>query len=172
METRAKKGNIIFAQAPILKRLLAFIIDIAILEFIVLLPFSRALDNSIPKAESFSQMFGMLSSNPSYYGLVTITTAIASFLAMLYFVILEKKIGQTAGKKLLNLHVISQEKDISYWQIIVRNLLFIPIFPFVLLWIVDPIVMLFTKENQRLSEILSRTKVVERYNIRDSLDKE
>ena len=165
MENLTKKGKVIFAQAPILKRLLAFIVDIAILEFVILLPFSRALDNLIPKAESLSQIFNILSNNPSYNRLVMTVTAIASFLAMLYFVILEKKIGQTAGKKLLNLHVVSQTAEMSYWQVIVRNLLFVPIFPLVLLWIVDPIVMLFTKENQRLSEILSRTKVVEQYNI-------
>jgi uncharacterized RDD family membrane protein YckC len=84
----------------------------------------------------------------------------------LYFVILENKLRQSIGKMIFNLYVEGQDKDIKYWQLFARSMFLIPIFPFVLLWIIDPIVMLFTKENQRLSEILSKTKVVERYSLR------
>jgi uncharacterized RDD family membrane protein YckC len=79
--------------------------------------------------------------------------------------ILEKELNQTPGKMLFNLYVTSQTKDLKYWQLFVRSMFLIPVFPFVLLWVIDPIVMLFTKENQRLSEILSRTKVVEKYKL-------
>jgi len=88
-----------------------------------------------------------------------------AFLAILYFMLLEKKLNQSPGKILFNLYVVSQEKELKYWQLFVRNMFLIPFFPFVLLWIIDPIVMLFTKQNQRLSEILSRTKTVEKYKV-------
>ena len=86
-------------------------------------------------------------------------------LALLYFYLLEKKLAQSIGKVLFGLYVRSQEKELKRWQIFVRSMFLMPVFPFVLLWLVDPIVMLFNKENQRLSEILSKTKVVEEYKI-------
>ena len=79
--------------------------------------------------------------------------------------IMEKKLNQTPGKMLFNLYVNSQTKDLKYWQLFIRSIFLIPLFPFVLLWLIDPLVMFFTKENQRLSEILSKTKVVEKYNL-------
>ena len=79
--------------------------------------------------------------------------------------IMEKKLNQSVGKMLFNLYVEGKTKDLKYWHLFVRSMFLIPLFPFILLWFIDPIVMLFTKENQRLSEILSRTKVVEKYKI-------
>ena len=104
------------AQPSVLKRAIAFIIDILVIDLIILFPFKNMLENII-------------------------------------------------GKKLLNLYVESQTKELKYWQLLVRSMFLIPLFPFVLLWVIDPIVMLFTKDSQRLSEILSKTKVVERYKI-------
>ena len=71
---------------------------------------------------------------------------------------------QTIGKMLMKIYVVSDTKTLNPWQLLVRNLVFIPIFPFVLLWLIDPLFMFFTKTNQRLSEILSKTRVVEKYS--------
>jgi len=79
--------------------------------------------------------------------------------------IFEKKLQQTPGKMVFNLYVKSQTKDLKYWQLFVRSMFLIPLFPFILLWLIDPIVMFFNKDSQRLSEILSKTKVVEKYKI-------
>ena len=65
----------------------------------------------------------------------------------------------------MNIYIVSDAGDMKRWQALVRNLMFIPIFPFDFLFIADPIVMLFTKTNQRLSEILSKTRVVENYRL-------
>ncbi len=159
-----KRGKAIVAEASILKRALAFAIDILFVEFVILFPFSGALGRILPEESSVYDAFSILSSGPydSLLRLVGLFTAIPT---IAYFAILEKKIGQTIGKRLLKLHVVSQEKEIKYWQAFVRSMFLIPIFPFVLLWIIDPLVMFFSKERQRLSEILSRTKVVERYNV-------
>ena len=100
---------------------------------------------------------------------------------------LEKKMGQTIGKMLMKIYVVdarekvagenartlafmasshstSDNNNLKTWQLLARNLVFIPMFPFVLLWVLDPLFMFFTKTNQRLTEILGRTKVVEKYS--------
>ena len=159
-----KRGKAIVAEASILKRALAFAIDILFVEFVILFPFSSALDDIVPEESSVYEAFSILSSG-SYDSLLSLVGIFTAIPTIAYFAILEKKIGQTIGKRLLNLYVVSQTKELKYWQAFVRSIFLIPIFPFVLLWIIDPIVMFFSKERQRLSEILSRTKVVERYNI-------
>lgn len=160
----SKTGKAIVAEASILKRALAFAIDILFVEFVVLFPFSSALDEIVPEESSVYEAFSILSSG-SYDSLLSLVGLFTAIPTIAYFAILEKKIGQTIGKRLLKLHVVSQTKELKYWQALVRSIFLIPVFPFVLLWIIDPIVMFFSKERQRLSEILSRTKVVERYDI-------
>ena len=153
----------IFAQASILKRATAFAIDILVINVAILFPFDGVFQKIMP-SDSFSKTFEFLSSNSDSTSIKAIIIS-ASIVTLLYFAILEKKLRQTPGKMLFNLYVTPQGKDLKYWQLLVRSMFLIPFFPFVLLWIIDPIVMLFTKENQRLSEILSRTKVVEMYKV-------
>lgn len=160
-----KRGKIFFAQASVLKRIIAFIADLFIVNMVILFPFKRIFDDIIPDTSSFSETLDLLSANAEYSASITIIVLSASILTILYFMAMEKKFGQTPGKMLFNLYVVSQAKKMRYWQLFVRSMFLIPIFPFVLLWVIDPIVMLFTKENQRLSEILSRTKVVEKYKV-------
>ncbi len=159
------RGKTFTAQASMLKRALAFIADILIIDFFILFPFRGAFEKIIPETGSFSKTLELLSSNPEHNASITIIVLAAAFLAILYFMILEKKIGQTVGKMVFNLYVESQTKELKYWQLFARSVFLMPVFPFVLLWVIDPMVMFFTKESQRLSEILSRTRVVEKYKI-------
>ncbi len=160
-----KRGKTFLAQASVLKRLLAFLIDIFIINFIILFPFKGIINNIIPDTASFSETVDFLSRNSEYNTYITVIMLLIAFLTILYFMLLEKNLNQSVGKMLFKLYVKSQTKDLKHWQLFVRSMFLIPLFPFVLLWIIDPIVMLFTKENQRLSEILSKTKVVEKYKI-------
>ena len=159
------KGKAFLGHASVLKRIIAFIIDLLIINWVILFPFKRIFDNIILETESFSKTLDFLSKNTEYNMFITVIMIVVAVLTILYFMILEKQWGQSVGKMLFNLHVKSQTKDLNYWQLFVRSMFLIPVFPFVLLWVIDPIVMLFTKENQRLSEILSKTKVVEQYKI-------
>jgi len=159
-----KKGKTILAQASILKRVAAFFIDLVIINMVILFPFRSIFDKIIPETGSFSKTLDFLSSNANSTS-ITIIILLVSVISILYFMILEKNLNQSVGKMLFNLYVNSQTKDLKYWQLFVRSIFLIPLFPFILLWIIDPIVMFFTKDNQRLSEILSRTKVVEKHNI-------
>ena len=155
------KGKTFFSHASVLKRIIAFLIDIVII-YVILLPFILIiLIRIVPETSSVSEMMNIL--NNSYAA--QIANFFVFLIALLYFMRLEMKLNQTPGKMLFNLYVKSQTKDLKYWQLFVRSMFLIPLFPFVLLLIIDPIVMFFTKENQRLSEILSRTKVVEKYKI-------
>jgi hypothetical protein len=160
-----KRGKTFLAQASVLKRLIAFIIDLLIINIIILFPFKKVFNGMVPQTESFSKTFDFLSSNTGSSAAITVIVILIAFLTILYFMLLEKKLNQTPGKILFNLYVESHEKELKYWQLFVRSMFLIPVFPFVLLWIIDPLVMLFTKENQRLSEILSRTKTVEKYKV-------
>ena len=158
-----RKEKEFLAQASVLKRLFAFLIDLLIINIIVLFPFKKIFRGIVPNPESFSNTLDFLSNNSST-PLTVIVLAVA-FLSILYFMIFEKKLQQSPGKMLFNLYVKSQTKDLKYWQLFVRSVFLIPLFPFILLWIIDPIVMFFNKDGQRLSEILSKTKVVEKYKI-------
>ena len=156
------KGKTFFSQASVLKRLIAFLIDIAIIIYIISLPFILIIFiRIVPETASISEKINILNNSP----VAQIVYFFIFLIVLLYFMRLEMKLNQTPGKILFNLYVKSQTKDLKYWQLFVRSMFLIPLFPFVLLWIIDPIVMFFTKENQRLSEILSKTKVVEKYKI-------
>jgi len=147
--------------ASIWKRLLAFLIDLAVLEFIVFFPFNRLLRSAMPKNMGIKESYNFfLHSGPG--SMMATLSIIISFIALLYFVLLEYKIGQTIGKIMLNLYVVGEEKEIKAWQAIVRSMFLIPLFPFMALWIIDPVYLAFIGKNKRLSEVLSKTKVVER----------
>ena len=152
------------AKAFILKRAAAFFIDMVIINTIILIPFRKVFERIIPESESFLKTLEYFS-NITNSTSITIVLLAVSFISILYFIILEKNLGQSVGKIIFNLYVKSQTKDLKYWQLFVRSIFLIPIFPFALLWIIDPIVLIFTKNHQRLSEILSGTKVVENHKV-------
>ncbi|MBI2653883.1 RDD family protein [Candidatus Woesearchaeota archaeon] len=155
--------------ASIWKRIFAFFVDIAIINLIILFPFRNLFKDIIPKSYSFSEAYRFMSTSTNYAGFITSITFVMSVLVILYFYMMEKRMGQTIGKMLMRIFVVSDSKELKAWQMLVRNLVFIPIFPFVLLWVIDPIFMFFTKTNQRLSEILSRTRVVERFSFEQQI---
>lgn len=152
--------------ALVWKRLLAFLADLLIINLILFFPFKRIIQKSIPEFTSYSEAYRFLSSNQTYTATLTIVSLIMSLFAILYFALLEYKIQQTPGKILFNISIVSEIKKLNFWQCTVRSLFLIPVFPFFLLWIIDPLFLFFTKTNQRLSEILSKTKTIEQYIIR------
>ncbi len=152
--------------ALVWKRLLAFLADLLIINLVIFFPFKKILQGSIPDVASYSEAYNFLASNQNYVKTLTIVSLIMSLLAILYFALIEYKIQQTPGKILFNIFIISDTKKLAFWQCIVRSLFLIPIFPFFLLWVIDPLFMFFTKTNQRLSEIISKTKTIEQYTLR------
>ena len=159
------KEKIYEMPALLWKRFAAFFIDMAIINFVILSPFGSLFENLMPKYSSFSSTREFLNSLASENSRLSSIFFVMFAFIFFYFLLLEKKMGQTIGKKIMKIHVVGTEDAASGWQFYVRNLAFIPFFPFILLWIIDPLMMIFYKTNQRLSEILSKTRVIERYNI-------
>ena len=159
------KEKTFIGPALVWKRVVAFAIDMLIINLVVLFPFRSLFEQIMPKEYSFSEAYRLLSSSTNYTGFLTSASFIMSILIILYFYMMERKMSQTIGKMLMKMYVASDNKELRAWQLLARNIVFIPIFPFVLLWILDPLFMFFTKTNQRLSDILSRTKVVEKYSL-------
>ncbi|MBU1946035.1 MAG: RDD family protein [Nanoarchaeota archaeon] len=151
--------------ALVWKRILAFITDILIINAVVFFPFKRIIQGLIPDFGSYSEAYHFLISNQSYTARLTAVSLVMALFAILYFVILEHKLRQTPGKILMNIFVESEVKELGFLQCVVRSIFVIPAFPFFLLWVIDPVFMVFTKGNRRLSEILSRTRTVETYRI-------
>ena len=146
------------------KRIAAFLIDILIINLVVLFPFRSLLQNMVPKDYSFSEAYSLLSTSMGYAKYLSSVSFVISIFIILYFFMMERKMQQTIGKMLMKIYVVSDD-GMKTWQVLARNIVFIPIFPFILLWAIDPLFMFFTKTNQRLTEILSRTRVVEKYSV-------
>jgi uncharacterized RDD family membrane protein YckC len=146
--------------ASILKRVLAFIIDLLIVDIAIVFPFQGVLRRIVP-AGGFIETYRYFSVQGSSFLLYAIATTV-TVLALMYFVLLEKKMGQSVGKIFFRLYVVGTDKEeLSTWRCLLRSIFLIPLFPFILLWIVDPVFVGFSHEHQRLTEYLSRTKVVE-----------
>lgn len=142
-----KKG---FAAPSFWKRTLAFLVDLLIID-LLLTPFESAVQNIIPPGVSFVAFQG--SSR-----LIWLMIAMSA-VAVLYFALFEYKLRQSIGKMIFKLYVISDTKELKIWQAVGRSLFIIPIFPFILLWLIDPVYLIFRK--RRLSEILTKTWVIE-----------
>ena len=163
------RAHRITRNASLIKRGVAFILDLTIINLIIAYPLKSYMNQIIPNLTSFTATYNYFLANQELsYNLVSISIAI-SVLSIAYFTILELNIGQSMGKKLLHLKVISLKKDSKMWQYIVRSLFLIPLFPFMVLWMVDPIYLFFNTDGQRLTESMSKTKVI---NISARISKE
>jgi len=162
MKLNLPKRKSFTGNASILKRIIAFIVDFLILDFFVLGPFRKIFANIIPSSD-FKEAYDFLLNNTMETAALRISLVFMTILIILYFSILEYKTGQSVGKMILNIYVNGEKKELRYWQCVVRSMFFIPFFPFVLLWIIDPVYLFFNKNHQRLTEVISKTRVVERY---------
>ncbi len=142
--------------APIWRRLLAFGIDVAALDLIVLSPFQKLLEDILP-AKDYSAIQLHLTQNPNLTNTLTTVLFFAGIVMLLYFSILDYK-ANTIGKKLMKIKAVSETKELKYWQCLVRSMFVVPVFPFILLWIIDPLYVFFNPGQQRLLERLSKTK--------------
>lgn len=142
--------------AQIWKRIVAFLIDMLLINVFVIMSFSPYILKAInPNTYEI---------NPGFGGLFLAI----GLLILAYFSILEYLIAQTPGKILMNLYVISLDgKLLTMKQTILRSLFLVPIFPFYYLITMDPIFMLFNKNFQRLTEFFGKTIIIQQYNIGD-----
>ncbi|PIO06376.1 hypothetical protein COT47_03395 [Candidatus Woesearchaeota archaeon CG08_land_8_20_14_0_20_43_7] len=147
--------------ASIFKRMLAFVIDMLLLDLVIASPFSRLIAGNFQG--DYAKIRDMVLSNPGVASRMFTIILTVMTIMILYFALTEFKLGQSFGKMLLQLRVRSDTKDLRLYQCLLRSIFLIPVFPFILLWIADPLSMAFTKDSRRLSEILSKTRTVQDY---------
>lgn len=157
--------------AAVWKRILAFVIDIMFIDLVLFWPFESMLGDAIPESykgiNGIKSMQEFFSASPELTRTLTIVTVMMGMLAILYFALMEYKIGQTVGKMMLNIYVVSEKKEgngaMSFWQALLRSIIWLPMFPFIVFWIIDPLYIFLNRNGQRLLEYMSRTRTVENY---------
>lgn len=167
--------------ASVFKRVGAFAIDLVILNIFVLGPFSSFFSNIT--GTSFTVSYTKLLANEALRSTMVSAVGFMSVLAFLYFFVLQLKFAQTVGMMILNIYAIkipaSQQQvldkkktkidmikaanrfKLTFLDGVLRNMFVFPFFPFILFWLIDPIYFIFSKSQQRFTEYLSRTTVVE-----------
>ena len=148
-------------KALFFQRLVAFIIDMILISFIAALitaPFtnSEKLEKLEKKEiqvlkdytnEKIDSETYMINYSNVYYSISRVSglTSLATiFLEVLYFVVYQLyKNGQTIGKKLMKIRVISKDGELSMNQMIFRSF----ISNFILMNIINFVLMLFTKKS-------------------------
>jgi uncharacterized RDD family membrane protein YckC len=139
------------------KRLLAWIIDMLIVNLVIFWPFQRLIYIYFGRLEEMGFDVKLLSGielSPHAYFVIFII----SILVMLYFSFFEYYMNQTPGKMILKLKV-TYNSDASLMLAISRNIYFIPFFPFYILWVVEPLYLLFYR--QTFLERLTGTLTIE-----------
>ena len=136
----------IVAPVKLWKRVFAYIIDAVIVNLIIVYPFKGFFGNF--DEDIFVKEFGSD---------IFMVILIISVLTILYWAVLEYFLKQSIGKSLLNIYIRSTEKELNFWQCIVRNLSKVS----ALILFIDCLRIIFKSEYQRYLEKLSKTEVVD-----------
>ena len=135
------------------KRIIAFIIDFAIVSLIITKPLDDKLVDIIPQdifsLVSFFQNFDLKS--------FLIINLLSGIITILYWAILEYKIQQTLGGMILGIKIKSENRELSFLQAFIRNITKIS----VVLLLLDSIKILYSDKKQRYSEKWSKTITIE-----------
>lgn len=155
------KLKVQFFPAPLWKRAFAYVLDVFVINLVIIMPFQKVLED-LGKGfaeKGFFETYKLLAQAELQTVLpkLLFIFTIISFLSILYWAVLEYKIGQSVGKILFNIHVKSQTKRLTFWQCFLRNVTKISTLPLIL----DASYMIFTRGYQRYFEKLSKTFVLE-----------
>ncbi len=129
-------------EAGLPRRAGAFFLDVFLIDLLLTGPFRPVLSRRIewpftPTQEELA------------------ATMVLFLIAYAYFVLFEYLLGQTPGMMLLSTRTNNLPR---VWQALTRNCFLIPVFPFVLLWILEPLMILFT--GRGILERLSNTRTL------------
>lgn len=147
--------------AALWKRAFAYVIDVFVINLIIIMPFQKVLEELGKgfSGKGFFEAYKILTQVELQAVLpkLLFIFTIISFLSVLYWAILEYKIGQSVGKILFNVYVKSQTEKLTFWQCFLRNVTKVSTLPLIL----DASYMIFTRSYQRYFEKISKTFVVE-----------
>ncbi len=150
--------RVVAVPAPFGRRILAFLIDIILVNIFLTAPFQKIIRGLVPDSTNYTAIQSAMESNPQVATAVFIVGAFSGLFAVLYFAILEAKLGYTVGKLFMRIRVAALDKqELTFGKCVIRALFLIPIFPFILFWVIEPIYMLLSPVNQRLLERWSNT---------------
>lgn len=144
--------------APLWKRAVAYIIDIFVINLIIISPFNRAFDN-IPteiSSKGFIELYNYFLNNISSN--LIISLLIMALLSVLYWTVLEFKIGQSVGKLIMHIYVVPEKKEFTFFQVFIRNISKISS----ILLALDSLYLIFGYTGQRYFDKIAKTKVVEK----------
>ena len=154
------------APASLLKRFVAYFIDLVIVNFIIISPFNVILEKIIPSG-SFSETYQYIQNNPEVSSIIFFLSVVIGILIVAYFTVFEYLTQQTPGKMLMRQYIVKETgQQLKLRNYIISNLTFMPVFPFILLWIADPVYMVISPKSQRLMERFTRILVVEKYSFK------
>ena len=188
-QNKTLKKNIYVIPASIAKRFFAFVIDLFIINIFILGPFSSLFDSFSGSSIGFGTTYEKILTSPEMRASLTGALFVISILLVLYFIVLQKKFGQSIGMMVLNIYVVkiptlsisnrttstkknhrrnfektkidSSSTRLGFFDLLLRNLFAIPFAPFIFLWIIDPLFLFFNRNSQRLMELVSNTLTVE-----------
>ena len=132
------------------KRILAYVVDIFIVNTIIVRPLNNLLkfSNIIDIENLLNFLESMLTLR-----IFLIVSLVSGIITILYWAVLEYKIQQTLGGYLLGISVKSEIRKINFLQFLIRNIT--KISPIILA--IDSIPVLYSDKKQRFTEKLSKT---------------
>ncbi|MDO8643121.1 MAG: RDD family protein [Candidatus Woesearchaeota archaeon] len=162
LDTPTLPGHRVVAlPAPWGRRILAFLIDLIILNIFVTGSFQNVIRKLLPADASYHTIQSALENQPALATAIFFVALLSGIFAVLYFSILESQLGYTVGKLFMQIRVAPlYHEPLTFWKCMVRSLMMIPVFPFIILWIADPLYALFSPLRQRLLEQWSKTMTV------------
>ena len=142
------------------KRVFAYFVDLAVINFIVVLPFQKVMQKMVEvKSEKFMELFRFFEGNPETIKTVFFVSLLVSILTILYWAVLEFKLKQSVGKMLFKIYVRNTKKgNLKFSQCLIRNITKVSLIPIAL----DSLYMIFTKQHQRYFEKISNTEVIDK----------
>jgi uncharacterized RDD family membrane protein YckC len=170
MNLNLPEKRVFIGPATMWKRVMAFALDFLVLDFFVLGAFSSVSERMLGGSTGLTATYRLLESNSAQTNAFVIMFMIIILLVLSYFVLLQYMLGQTVGEILFNIKVVSDLGDkrfgsVGFGQCLLRNIFIIPAVPFIFLWVIDPLYLAFARKGQRLTELLSRTRVIEQFTI-------
>lgn len=148
------ENEMIVGKAPLSKRFFAFLVDVGIVFIAFIIPFVSA----------FSMSAGIISTDilaletfiyENFHILASMEIAF-DFILLMYFALSESLLGYTFGKRIFKLGV----GKISYGQAFTRNITKAFFFSIPYIAVADLMWTVFDSDSRRITEILSRTKVL------------
>ena len=148
------------APAPLWKRVFAYFIDLAIINFIIVFPFQGVMQKIMDiKTEGFTGLFKFFEGSPETIKILFFISILMSILTVLYWAILEYKIQQSVGKILFKIYVRSTKRgNLKFSQCLIRNITKVSLIPIAL----DSLYLVFTRKHQRYFEKMSNTEVIDK----------